>query len=130
MANITHGQTIERGIVANIAGYVPAAAVTSRGQRQEMRYKLRASLRRVTNLKRLSSCGLPLGGFIIVRRMGDVNHYSGISTCGSGWCCPVCASKIRFHRAHEVSRAVVSALDKGMSALFVTRTIPHSAEDK
>ncbi len=130
MADITFDQSVERGVVADITGYMPAAAAASRGQRQEARYKLRSSLRRVTSLKRLMSCGLPLGGFIIVRRMGDVNHYSGISTCGSGWCCPVCSSHIRFHRAHEVSRAVVSALDKGMSALFVTRTIPHSAEDK
>jgi hypothetical protein len=57
-------------------------------------------------------------------------HYAGMSTCGSGWVCPVCAAKIRYHRADEASRAVVSALDKGMGALFVTRTIPHSAEDK
>src|SRR5438034_7384585 len=129
MENITSGQSIESGIVADIAGYVPAAAVVERGQRKVARYQLRAALRQITSLKRLSSCGLPLGGFIIVRRMGDVNHYSGISTCGSGWSCPVCSSKIRFHRAHEVSRAVVSALDKRMSALLVTRTIPHGAED-
>ena len=102
----------------------------ARGQRQEARYKLRSSLRRVTGLKRLSSCGLPFGSDMVVRLKGAVHHYSGMSTCGSGWCCPVCASKIRYHRAHEVSRAVVSALARGMGALFVTRTIPHSAEDK
>ena len=130
MADITLGQSVESGVVADITGYVPAAGVASRGQRQEARYKLRSSLRRVTSLKRLSSCGLPLGSFIIVRRKGDVNHFSGMSTCGSGWVCPVCSTKIRFHRAHEVSRAVVSALEQGMGALFVTRTIPHSAEDK
>ncbi len=67
---------------------------------------------------------------MIVRLNGDVHHYAGMSTCGSGWACPVCAAKIRYHRADEVSRAVVSALNQGMGALFVTRTIPHSAEDK
>ena len=66
----------------------------------------------------------------MVRLKGDVHHYAGMSTCGSGWACPVCAAKIRYHRADEVSRAVVSALNQGMEALFVTRTIPHSAEDK
>ncbi len=130
MASMTYGQTVESGVVADIAGYVPASGVEARGQRQEARYKLRSSLRRITSLKRLSSCGLPLGSFMIVRRKGDVFHYSGMSTCGSGWCCPVCAAKIRYHRAHEVSRAVVSALAKGMGALFVTRTLPHIAEDK
>ncbi|HEU4966358.1 MAG TPA: hypothetical protein VFT53_02660 [Candidatus Saccharimonadales bacterium] len=119
---------IESGVVADIAGYLPAAAVAERGHRQEARYKLRSSLRRVTELKRLRSCGLPLGD-MVVRVKGDVHHFSGMSTCGSGWVCPVCAAKIRYHRADEVSRAVVSALDQGMCALFVTRTIPHSAED-
>ena len=65
-----------------------------------------------------------------MRRKDGVSHYAGMSTCGSGWCCPVCSAKIRYHRADEVSRAVVSALDQGMNALFVTRTIPHSAEDQ
>lgn len=130
MANITNGLTIESDFAAAIAGYVPAAVVVERGNRQEARYKLRSSLRRVTGLKRLRFCGLPLGSDIVARVNGAVHHYSGMSTCGSGWVCPVCAAKIRFHRAHEASRAVVSALDKGMGALFVTRTIPHSAEDK
>jgi len=129
MVEITYGQTIEGGVVADIIDYVPAAGVMTRGQRQEARYKLRASLRRVTILKRLRACGLPIGD-MTVRLKGDVHHYSGMTTCGSGWCCPVCSAKIRYHRAHEVSRAVVSALDQGMGALFVTRTIPHSAEDK
>ena len=130
MVNITQGQTIESGIVADIVGYVPASAVVARGQRQEARYKLRSALRRVTRLKRLSSCGLPLGGDMVVRLRGAVHHYAGMSTCGSGWACPVCAAKIRYHRANEASRAIVSALHQGMGALFVTRTIPHSAEDK
>src|SRR6266705_327847 len=129
MVEITYGQTIEGGVVEDIIDYVPAAGVMTRGQRQEARYKLRASLRRVTILKRLRACGLPIGD-MTVRLKGDVHHYSGMTTCGSGWCCPVCSAKIRYHRAHEVSRAVVSALDQGMGALFVTRTIPHSAEDK
>src|SRR5207302_4706222 len=128
MADIPFSQTIESSIVADLAGYVPAATVVERGQRQEARYKLRASLRRVTSLKRLSSCGLPLGGDMVVRLKGAVHHYAGMSTCGSGWACPVCAAKIRYHRADEASRAVVSALNQGMGSLFITRTIPHSAE--
>jgi hypothetical protein len=129
MANLPYDQNIESGVVADIAGYVPASAVVARGQRQEARYKLRSSLRQVTSLPRLRSCGLPFS-CMVVRRKEHVHHFSGMSTCGSGWVCPVCAAKIRYHRADEVSRAVVSALNKGMDALFVTRTIPHSAEDK
>src|SRR5438034_4943728 len=126
MEGIVQGQTIESGIVADIAGYVPAAAVLGRGQRQEARLMLRSSLRQVTKLKRLRYCGLPFEGDMVVRRKDGVHHFSGMrrkkddpyhftgmSTCGSAWACPVCASKIRYHRADEVSRAVVSALDKG-----------------
>jgi hypothetical protein len=143
MASISEHQTIESSLIADITGYVPASAILAGGQRREARYKLRSSLRRVTTLKRLRSCGLPFDGDIVVRYKDGVHHFSGIrfkkddvhhlpgmSTCGSGWCCPVCSAKIRYHRADEVSRAVVSALDQGMNALFVTRTIPHSAEDQ
>ncbi|MDQ2907398.1 MAG: hypothetical protein M3Y81_28140 [Chloroflexota bacterium] len=112
-----------------MAGYTSAAAFHQRTERMEARYKLRASLRRVTQLQRLRSCGLPLGGTMLVRSNNQVHHFAGMSTCGSGWACPVCAAKIRYHRADEVSRAIISALHQGMSALFVTRTIPHSAED-
>jgi len=98
--------------------------------RQEARYKLRAALRRVTSLPRLRSCGLPLGGDMLVRCKEGVYHYAGMSTCGFGFACPVCSAKIRYHRAHEASKAIISALDQGMGALFVTRTIPHSAEDR
>src|SRR2546429_5806483 len=129
MPDIPFGQTIENSNIADIAGYVPAGAVVERGQRQEARYKLRSSLRQVTSLQRLRSCGLPFS-CMVVRRKENVHHFSGMSTCGSGWACPVCAAKIRYHRADEVSRAVVSALNQGMESLFVTRTIPHSAEDK
>jgi hypothetical protein len=129
MDNVTHDQAALPAIDTETAIWVPAARVRERWQRQEARYTLRSSLRRVTTLPRLRSCGLPLGSSILVRNKGNVHHYNGMSTCGSGWSCPVCAAKIRYHRADEASRAVVSALNMGMSALFVTRTIPHSMED-
>ena len=59
MASISEDQPIENGLIADIAGYVPASAVLERGQRQDARLKLRASLRQVSSLKRLRSCGLP-----------------------------------------------------------------------
>src|SRR5437868_10677842 len=143
MADIPFDQIIESGVVADIAGYVPAAAVVERVQRREARYKLRSALRQVSSLQRLRSCGLTLGTDIIVRCKDGVHHFAGerrkkddahafpgMSTCASSWVCPVCSAKIRYHRADEVSRAVISALDKGYSAIFVTCTIPHSAEDR
>lgn len=111
------------------SSYLLPAAVTGRMDRREARYMLRSSLRRVTGNKRLRSCGLPFGDMTI-RSRDTIHHFSGMSTCGNGWICPVCAAKIRYYRADEVSRAVVAAFEQGMSALFVTRTIPHSAEDR
>src|SRR5690348_18264205 len=99
-------QTLASTVAADIAGYVPAAAVVERGQRQVARYWLRGLLRRVTSLPRLRSCGLPFS-CIVVRRNDGVHHFSGMSTCGSGWACPVCSAKIRYHRAVEVSKAIV-----------------------
>jgi hypothetical protein len=142
LENSTFGQTIENSIIADIASYVPASAVVERMQRRDARYKLRSALRQVTSLKRLRSCGLTLGTDMVVRCRDGVHHFSGVqrkrddghsfpgmATCASVWACPVCSAKVRFHRANEVSRAVVSALDKGLGTLFVTSTIPHSGED-
>src|SRR5947209_10122624 len=98
--------------------------------RREARYSLRASLRKVSSLKRLRSCGLPLNSSIVAVERDGRHYFTGMSTCASGFACPVCAAKIRYHRALEVSRAIVSAIDKGMYCLFVTRTLPHSAEDR
>src|SRR5690348_4684696 len=98
--------------------------------KREARYTLRASLRKVSSLKRLRSCGLPLRGQIVAVERGGRHYFNGMSTCGSGFACPVCSAKIRYHRAFEVSQALVSAFDKGMYGLFITRTLPHSAEDR
>src|SRR2546423_9665040 len=98
--------------------------------RKELRYKLRSSLRGITSLKGLRSCGAPLDDAVTVRCIGDNYYYTKIASCASAWACPVCAAAIRHHRATEVSRAVVAALAKGWSVLFITRTIPHYAEDK
>ena len=130
MANSTHGQTIESGVVADIAGYIPAAGVVDTGATARGTVQVALVAAAGNEIKALQSCGLPLGGDMVVRRKDAVYHYSGMSTCGSGWIARSAAAKIRYHRADEASRALVSALDQGMRALFVTRTIPHSAEDR
>jgi len=143
MAGIPHGQSMESGVVADITGYASVAGATTRGQKQEARYELRSLLRQVTQLKRLRYCGLPFEGDMVVRckdgvhhfagmrrQKDDPYHFTGMSTCGSAWVCPVCASKIRHQRSDEVSRTIVSALDKRYDALMVTSTVPHSAEDQ
>jgi len=123
-------QVSQEGLAAQVEDFTVAAVFPDRLLRQSARYMLRRAVRKVSRLKRVQTCGLPIGGGDVVVRVNEsVHHYSGVWFFGSGWACPVCAAKIRFKRADEVSRAVVAALAQGMGALFVTRTIPHSAED-
>jgi hypothetical protein len=92
---------------------------------------LRFCLRDVTTNRWLRECGKPLGvSDVALIQNGDHHSYSGLSTCGSGWVCPVCSAKIRFRRADEISRAIARAIEAGYGAVFVTRTIPHTAEDE
>src|SRR5258708_31552704 len=84
MADITFDQSVERGVVADITGYMPAAAAASRGQRQEARYKLRSSLRRVRGLERCLSFWLPPGGVFLVGAVGGVEQFLVRPSCRSG----------------------------------------------
>ncbi|THJ33641.1 hypothetical protein E7Y31_22110, partial [Candidatus Frankia alpina] len=85
----------------------------------------------MTTSRRLRTCGLPLGvSDVALIQNGDHHRYGGLLLCGSGWVCPVCSAKVRFRRADEISRAIARAIEAGFGAVFVTRTIPHTAEDE
>ncbi|THJ28210.1 protein rep, partial [Candidatus Frankia alpina] len=85
----------------------------------------------MTTNRWLRDCGKPVGvSDVALIKNGDHHCYAGLSTCGSGWVCPVCSAKIRFRRADEISRAIARAIEMGFGAVFVTRTIPHTAEDE
>ncbi|THJ22391.1 hypothetical protein E7Y31_23725, partial [Candidatus Frankia alpina] len=85
----------------------------------------------MTTNRRLRNCGRPAGvSDVALIQNGDHHRYDGLFLCGSGWICPVCSAKIRFRRADEISRAIARAIEAGYGAIFVTRTIPHTAEDE
>lgn len=56
-------------------------------------------------------------------------HLQGVGRCGSGWVCPVCASKIAMGRAAEIQEAIEKAKERGLSIIFVTLTARHSRGD-
>lgn len=61
---------------------------------------------------------------------GGGARFSGVSTCGAVWTCPVCAAKIAEHRRRELSAAMVKALGMSLHAYLLTLTFPHSLEDQ
>jgi hypothetical protein len=75
---------------------------------------------------------MPIGGSAVAVHRGNdgTSHVSGVETCGSIWSCPVCAAKIRNHRADEVARGLAKHIGDGGGALLVTLTLPHAAGDK
>lgn len=52
-------------------------------------------------------------------------HYSGLTTCGSVWACPVCTSKIQERRRLEIEQAITWAKNNNYLVVMVTFTFPH-----
>lgn len=83
-------------------------------------------------MDRVRECGrlgvLP-GGSVRVRASGSGAArragFSGLSTCGSVWACPVCAEKILAGRQDEVRRALSVWTGLGGRVAFVTLTMRH-----
>jgi hypothetical protein len=56
-------------------------------------------------------------------------HYVGLVTCGSVWCCPVCAAKISERRRIEVKQAMDAHKAAGGCVNLLTLTCPHQQKD-
>ena len=54
-------------------------------------------------------------------------HYGGLTTCGSVWACPICASRIQERRRLELEKLVAWAELHGYLIVLVTFTFPHRA---
>lgn len=67
---------------------------------------------------------------IIYRAPSGANaRYAGIMTCGSGWTCPVCATKIGEVRREELSCANVMHVQAGGRVDLTTMTFPHELNE-
>ncbi|GAA4808452.1 hypothetical protein GCM10023200_52790 [Actinomycetospora chlora] len=105
--------------------------------RRETRWQRRGQLRKVTSLRRVRNCGVPLdpdcGVTLAVTSNSDGTRtagYSGLASCGSVWCCPQCAAKIATRRADELSKVMRAVDDAGGSAFLVTLTMRHDRGDR
>lgn len=69
------------------------------------------------------------GEGVMVYRSAKGARFAGLTTCGSGWACPVCASKISEKRREELTRAVVAWTKSGGQVYLMTGTFPHQWGD-
>ncbi|MEI2802149.1 MAG: protein rep [Trichococcus flocculiformis] len=56
--------------------------------------------------------------------------YGGLQTCGSVWCCPVCAAKITERRRVELKQAIGIHEERGGGVVLLTLTHPHTKTDR
>lgn len=96
-----------------------------RESRRHKRYAQREVLWRESSLERVRKCGRVSTGDVQITNNAGVAHYTGLTTCGSIWACPVCSAKIRNSRAEEISGAAARWDLAGNSVYMVTFTAPH-----
>ncbi len=77
---------------------------------------------------RVCHCGRSIqGDVVVVYRATDGSRarFAGLTTCGSGWTCPVCAARIGETRREELSSAMVRHNNAGGRVSLLTLTFPH-----
>lgn len=80
---------------------------------------------------RVVHCGRSIQGTgVSVYRAADGSRgrFGGLTTCGSGWTCPVCAQRIAEIRRDELSAALVQHVTSGGRVHLLTLTFPHEAD--
>jgi hypothetical protein len=102
-----------------------------RCSRRAERYSARYVVNRESKIERLQLCGRKSvnGGGVMVRVAGAGDSrragFSGLSTCGSVWSCPVCSAKVLAHRATELQQALETWQGQGGRVVMVTLTMRH-----
>lgn len=80
---------------------------------------------------RTAKCGCTRCAEVVtvgVNKHGSAN-FNGVSTCGSIWTCPVCASKIASKRSVEVKELASAHQKTGFQIYMATFTIRHGLGD-
>lgn len=118
---------VGRGVLGNDANKVSPA------NSRQKRYALRDELATFTGLERVRKCGRCSRGPRVGLRVTDTTGaagWSGLTTCGSVWACPVCSAKIGARRAREVSQICTNAAASGLYLSMVTLTMRHHKGQK
>jgi len=105
---------------------------TLQTERRSTRYRAREVLWSRSTLRRVRLCGRVRSSStsgVGVAVADGVAHFDNLQSCGSVHACPVCAPKIRQHRAEEIEQALGRHFDQGGGAEFVTLTLRHYKGD-
>jgi hypothetical protein len=71
-----------------------------------------------------------LDGLPVPPSLPNLARYRGVTVCGSGWVCPMCASRITEGRRRELERAVEKHRAGGGLVLLATQTFSHGRSDE
>jgi hypothetical protein len=77
---------------------------------------------------RVCHCGRSIQGDVVVvyrATDGSKARFAGLTTCGSGWTCPVCSVRIGEVRREELSSAMEKHVKAGGRVNLLTMTFPH-----
>lgn len=113
--------------VSTVAPTAPAEADSRRGGRYAARHVLWgfSDLKRVRSCGRVSRSADGVGVRITTGPEGRSAGFSGLSTCGSVWACPVCSAKIAAGRQDEIAAALTEWHKRGGRVGLVTLTMRH-----
>lgn len=110
-------------------------ATARRRDRRDERYTHREQLRSVSSIKRIRSCGTPIGvSEVGVKVSGTgskaIAGFTGLESCGSVWACPVCAAKVASVRQNDIQQVVLGHMENGGSVAMLTMTMRHNKGQK
>lgn len=71
-----------------------------------------------------------LDGLPVPPSLPNLARYRGVTVCGSGWVCPMCASRITEGRRRELERAIGTHRERGGAVLLATQTFSHGRRDE
>lgn len=81
----------------------------------------------ISPLRRITTCGLPIGALVTIRRHLGRCFAAGLRACGSIWTCPTCAARIRARRELEIEGALATHVAGGGTIGMMTLTMQHNA---
>lgn len=107
---------------------------SSNTERMKRRWRIRRVSQRVLcgalpeeERPRIVRCGWSMGALVsLLGASGHRASWSGVESCNSVWCCPVCSARIREGRRSEIQSGFEASKKLGWKSYFITFTVPHS----
>ena len=92
----------------------------------------RGGLEHAHNFHRTAKCKHIACGqvAVLLDKAHESAFYAGLTSCGSVWTCPICASKVQERRREEISKGINWAHGAGFQPALVTLTFPHGRHQK